>query len=208
MWTDETRARHDRRKLRYPRDLTDDEWSLIAPLIPPDRRGRRERQRDARELANRIMYVLSPICQWRHIPKALPPKSTLHDYLDLCNYGGAPSKIDHTLDMLCREQVTAPCQSQPDLTQTACGKPGAAQSRTTAPQDHTPGTGSRRQPRRGPPGLTRGTICRQDGSGARRQARRRLPKTLAGLDSKGDSLQTADTRAPEPGPGCRGRDAR
>ena len=36
MWTPETRARHDRSNLRYPSDLTDDEWSLIAPLtLPP-----------------------------------------------------------------------------------------------------------------------------------------------------------------------------
>jgi hypothetical protein len=34
MWTDENRARYDRSKLRYPSDLTDQEWSLIEPLIP------------------------------------------------------------------------------------------------------------------------------------------------------------------------------
>jgi len=40
MWTDENRARYDRSKLRYPIDLTDEEWSLIQPLIPPAKRGR------------------------------------------------------------------------------------------------------------------------------------------------------------------------
>ena len=53
MWTTETRARHDRSKLRYPSDLTDDEWSLIAPLIPPAKRGGRERR-------NRVMDVGQP----------------------------------------------------------------------------------------------------------------------------------------------------
>jgi hypothetical protein len=35
MWTRENRHRYDRGKLRYPSDLTDEEWSLVAPLIPP-----------------------------------------------------------------------------------------------------------------------------------------------------------------------------
>ncbi|HSV26243.1 MAG TPA: IS5/IS1182 family transposase, partial [Xanthobacteraceae bacterium] len=39
MWTNENRARYDRSKLRYPSDLTDDEWKLVAPLIPPAKRG-------------------------------------------------------------------------------------------------------------------------------------------------------------------------
>ena len=104
MWTTENRARHDRSTLRYPSDLTDDEWSLIAALIPPAKRGGRERQKDERELVNGIMYVLSTGCQWRYIPKDLPPKSTLHDYLDLWNYDGTLTKIHHTLYMLCREQ--------------------------------------------------------------------------------------------------------
>ena len=35
MWTSQNRARYDRSKLRYPSDLTDDEWRLVEPLIPP-----------------------------------------------------------------------------------------------------------------------------------------------------------------------------
>ena len=67
--------------------------------------GGRERQKDERELVNGIMYVLSTGCQWRYIPKDLPPKSTLHDYLDLWNYDGTLSKIHHALYVLCREQA-------------------------------------------------------------------------------------------------------
>lgn len=39
MWTDETRARYDRRGLRYSHDLTDEEWAEVAPLIPAARPG-------------------------------------------------------------------------------------------------------------------------------------------------------------------------
>jgi hypothetical protein len=39
MWTTPNRKRYDRSRLRYPSDLTDDEWALVAPLIPPDKVG-------------------------------------------------------------------------------------------------------------------------------------------------------------------------
>src|SRR5258705_158648 len=38
MWTSKNRARYDRSKLRYPSDLTDDEWGLVEPLIPPGKK--------------------------------------------------------------------------------------------------------------------------------------------------------------------------
>lgn len=105
MWTTESRARHKRSNLRYPRDLTDEEWLLVKPAIPPAKRGGRKRQTDERELVNGVMYVLSTGCQWRYIPKDLPPRSTLHDYLDLRNYDGTLEKIHHTLYVKCREQA-------------------------------------------------------------------------------------------------------
>ncbi len=39
MWTAKNRGRYDRSALRYPSDLTDDEWALVEPLIPPAKRG-------------------------------------------------------------------------------------------------------------------------------------------------------------------------
>src|SRR5229473_6027914 len=39
MWTAQNRGRYDRSKLRYPSDLTDDEWAYVEPLIPPAKRG-------------------------------------------------------------------------------------------------------------------------------------------------------------------------
>jgi len=82
MWTQENRHRYDRSKLRYPSDLTGEEWSQVAPLIPPAKRGGNKRTVDVREVVNGLMYILSTGCQWRAIPKDLPPRSTLHDYLE------------------------------------------------------------------------------------------------------------------------------
>ena len=58
MWTTENRHRYDRDKLRYPSDLTDAEWQLIKPLIPPAKRGGGKRTVKMREVVNGLMYVL------------------------------------------------------------------------------------------------------------------------------------------------------
>ena len=105
MWTTANRARYERDKLRYPSDLTDDEWGLIEGLIPPGKRGGRKRELIERELVNGIMYVLSTGCQWRYIPKDLPSKSSLYRYLDLWEWDGTLDQIHHTLYVQCREQI-------------------------------------------------------------------------------------------------------
>lgn len=59
MGTDENRARYDRSGLGYPSDLTDAEWTLIEPLIPPAKRGGGKRSVDLRAVVDGLMYVLS-----------------------------------------------------------------------------------------------------------------------------------------------------
>ena len=59
VWTNENRGRYDRSKLRYPSDLTDEEWALSEPLIPPGKRGGNRRTVSVREVVNGLMYVLS-----------------------------------------------------------------------------------------------------------------------------------------------------
>jgi transposase len=77
MWTPENRKRYDRIHLRYPSDLTDEEWTLIEPMIPPAKHGGRPRSVNLREVMNGIMYVLSTGCQWRALPTDLPPTTTV-----------------------------------------------------------------------------------------------------------------------------------
>ena len=52
MWTEENRQRYNRDKLRYPSNLTDDEWSVLEPLIPPAKRGGRKWTVEMREVVN------------------------------------------------------------------------------------------------------------------------------------------------------------
>ena len=103
MWTQENRHRYDRSKLRYPSDLTDEEWALISGLIPRAKRGGNKRTVVVREVVNGLMYVLSTGCQWKYIPKELPPKSTVNDYFRLWDYDGAMDRIHHALYVKCRE---------------------------------------------------------------------------------------------------------
>ena len=105
MWTTENRPRYNRDKLRYPSDLTDAEWAYVEPLIPPAKRGGGKRRVDMREVFNGVMYILSTGCQWRALPKDLPPKSTVHDYLSLWNRDGTLDRIHHALYVECREKA-------------------------------------------------------------------------------------------------------
>ncbi len=103
MWTSENRARYDRRGLRYPSDLTDDEWALIGPLIPPAKRGGNKRTVEVRAVVNGVMYVLSTGCQWAALPKDLPPRSTVNDYFRRWKWDGTLARIHHALYVQCRE---------------------------------------------------------------------------------------------------------
>src|SRR4026207_1923452 len=111
MWTPDHRRAADRRGLRYPSDLTDDEWAIVAPMIPPGRHGGRKRSVNVREVLNGIFYVLWTGCQWKALPKDLPPKSTVHDYLELWNLDGALERRSRALRRGARAGRT---RSQPD----------------------------------------------------------------------------------------------
>src|SRR3984893_4867335 len=93
MWTTKIRAKYNRDRLRYPSDLTDEEWGHIEPLIPRAKRGGRKREVNVREVVNGIMYVLSTGRQRRYVPRDLPPRSTLFHYFDLWNYNDTLGRI-------------------------------------------------------------------------------------------------------------------
>jgi len=97
-------GRYDRSPLRYPSDLTDEEWALVGPMIPPAKDGGNKRRVKVREVVNGIMYILSTGCQWRAVPKDLPPRSTLFDYLDLWSLDGTLDRMHHALYVVCRKR--------------------------------------------------------------------------------------------------------
>ena len=105
MWSVEQRQADERGGLRYPSDLTDAERAVVEPLIPPAKRGGRKRTVDVREVLDGIFYVLATGCQWRALPKDLPPRSTVHGYLALWTWDGTLRRLHHALFVQAREQV-------------------------------------------------------------------------------------------------------
>ncbi len=67
----------------YPSDLTDEQWAIVEPMIPPAKqspRGGRPRQVEMREVLNTLFYLNRSSCQWDMLPHDLLPKSTVYDY--------------------------------------------------------------------------------------------------------------------------------
>ena len=102
IWTDENHATYNRYHLRYPSNLTDEELTVIEPLIPPARRGGRQRSTGRRGTMSGIMDVLTNGCQWRSIPSDPPPCTTVVHYFSLWRFD-VGSRATCVLHVLCRD---------------------------------------------------------------------------------------------------------
>jgi transposase len=97
MWTNDNRAAYERKSSRYPSDLTDEEWALVAPLMPPPKKARRHPVPEMRALLDAILYVLTTGCQWRQLPKDFPSKSVVHDYFICWDRDGVLTRMHDAL---------------------------------------------------------------------------------------------------------------
>jgi transposase len=102
MWTEITRPKYDRGGLRYASDLTDAEWALIEPYLPPIKTVGRPRTTDLREVVNAIFYLLRSGCPWRLLPKEFPPRSTVQRYFYAWRDDATWARINHHLVMAAR----------------------------------------------------------------------------------------------------------
>ena len=94
----------------YPSDISDAQWALIEPHIPPVHPGGRPRKTDLRDVVDAIFYILRTGCQWRYLPKDFPPKSTVWRYFDQWRHDGT---LDTIHDWLRRKVRTAEKPYQP-----------------------------------------------------------------------------------------------
>jgi len=86
----------DRSRKKYPSDLTDEQWAIVEPLLPPPKsspRGGRPRQVEMREILNTLLYLNRSGCQWEMLPHDLLPKSTVYDYFAQWRDDGTWTKI-------------------------------------------------------------------------------------------------------------------
>jgi transposase len=104
-WTEITRLQYRRDGLRYASDLTDPEWALLAPLLPPPSRLGRPRETSLRDVLEAILYMASTGCQWRALPKAFPPVSTVQGYFYNWSRSGLLAEINHMLVSALREKT-------------------------------------------------------------------------------------------------------
>jgi transposase len=105
MWTRKTRAEHARDDLRYPSDLTDAEWQILAPLLPPPADTGRHRSWPMRELINAIFFVLRGGRSWRMLPQHFPPHQTAYRGFTRFRDDGTWESLNHQLVMLDRERA-------------------------------------------------------------------------------------------------------
>ena len=92
-WKETARKEYRRESGRYASDMTDREWALIEPFMPPARRHGRPRTTDLREVVNAVLYIATSGCQWRMLPREFPPVSTVQRYF----YDWRDSGLWHTI---------------------------------------------------------------------------------------------------------------
>src|SRR2546423_13152090 len=82
---------------RYPTDLTDEQWALLEPLIPPGKAGGRPRKTDMREVLNSLFYLERAGCPWDMLPHDLLPRSTVNGYFSQWRDDGTRQSLLGTL---------------------------------------------------------------------------------------------------------------
>jgi putative transposase len=102
----------DQLRKQSPSDLTDEQWAIVEPLIPPAKprpRGGHPRTVDMREVLNTIFYLNRSGCQWDMLPHDLLPKSTVYDYFAQWRDDGTWAQIVKTL----RERIRVAAGREP-----------------------------------------------------------------------------------------------
>lgn len=89
----------------YPSDLTDAQWAILEPLIPPAKPGGRPRSVNMREVINGILYLNRSGCSWRMLPNDLPPWGTVHYFYRRWRLCGVWKRIHDTLREEVREKA-------------------------------------------------------------------------------------------------------
>ena len=85
--------------------LSDDQYRLLEPFIPPAKPGGRPRTTDMRRLLDGLFSVVRTGCQWRHLPPppAFPPWSTVYRYFRAFLAAGVWESLRHHLVVMLRE---------------------------------------------------------------------------------------------------------
>ncbi len=106
MWTEEHRAMYKRPAGRSPSRMTDAEWAVLEPLIPPASPGGRPRKTNMREAMDAILFVLRTGCTWRTLDEpCFPPRSTVYNIFRKFQKDGSWEKIWQQLRGMLRQEL-------------------------------------------------------------------------------------------------------
>lgn len=97
----------------YSTDVTDEQWQILEPLIPPSKPGGRPRNVPMREVMNTILYLNRTGCQWDMLPHDLLPKSTVYDYFSQWRDDGTWQRMLDALRMMLRQEQAQSEQADP-----------------------------------------------------------------------------------------------
>lgn len=89
----------------YPSDVSDKEWSIIEPFMPPKYDDGVERKYEYREIVNGVFYVLRTGCSWRSLPHDLPPWSSVYGYFRNWRINGLWEKMNKEIREQLREKL-------------------------------------------------------------------------------------------------------
>ena len=126
------------RRVSYPSDLSDAEWALLAPLLPPAPTGR-PRTRDLREIVDGIFYVLRTGCQWRDLPEGFPHWNTVYGYFAKWRDDGTWQRANDAL----RRRVRVSLGREPEPSAAIVDSQSAKTTEKGASAASTPASSSR-----------------------------------------------------------------
>lgn len=90
---------------RYPSDLTDVQWRLLAPMLPSAKPGGRPRKHNLRDILDAIRYVLRGGIAWRSLPHEYPPWPTVYTYFRTWQRDGTWERLNDELRELVRQRA-------------------------------------------------------------------------------------------------------
>lgn len=120
MWTPADREHYRETRKRYPSDLSDEEWALVAPFFA----GYAPASTTMRDVVEACLYLVAEGCRWRSLPSDLPPRQTVRWWWDRFRREGAWERATHALTPIARAATGRRAEPRTGLVDTHSARRG------------------------------------------------------------------------------------